>query len=213
MMKHYSIFMLMVMAVLTMMSCHDHETYADQKDRERSAINKFIADRGINVISEAQFLAQDSTTDVTKNQYVLFETTGVYMQIVNKGCGQKIKRGETVTVLSRFNEYNILTDSLILTNNTLVYSGIVDKMSIENHSGTFTGTFDASSSVMVIAYNSTAVPSGWLIPFRYVNVGRPESGDDELAQVKLIVPHSQGQQYASQGVYPCYYELTFQRGR
>lgn len=212
-MKKFSIIILLMMALVGMTSCNDHETYADQKEKERSAINQFIVDRGINVISESQFHAQDSTTNVSKNEYVLFESSGVYMQIVNKGCGKKISKGETTTVLTRFTEYNILADTIQLSNNVLLYSGLVDKMSLTNTSGTFTGVFDRTSSVMFLRYNTTAVPSGWLIPFTYVNVGRPEDEDDELAQVNLIVPHTQGQALASQYVYPCFYQLTFQRGR
>ena len=39
------------------------------------------------------------------------------------------------------------------------------------------------------------------------------SAEDKNAKVKLIVPHSQGQSYAVQSVYPCLYEITYQRGR
>ncbi|MBO7046401.1 MAG: DUF4827 family protein, partial [Prevotella sp.] len=35
--------------------------------------------------------------------------------------------------------------------------------------------------------------------------------DDEIAKVRLIVPHSQGHTIATKKVAPYYYELTFQR--
>ncbi len=57
----------------------------DQLERETEAINSFIVKKRINVISEEQFAKQGNTTDATKNQYVLFPNTGVYMQIVEKG--------------------------------------------------------------------------------------------------------------------------------
>ena len=66
---------------------------------------------------------------------------------------------------------------------------------------------------MYNTYSSAAVPSGWLVPMAYINLGRPASEDDEIAKVKLIVPHTQGQSNASQNVYPCMYELTYERGR
>ncbi len=194
-------------------SCNDNETYADQKKRERSAINKFIADSAVNVISEANFFSQDSMTDVSKNEYVLFESSGVYMQIIRKGSGQKLKDGETANVLVRFSEYNMLTDSLQLTNDILYYSSIVDKMTVKNTSGTFTASFISGKSLMENVYGSTSVPSGWLVPLSYVNLCYPSEVTDEIAKVKLIVPSSQGQSYASQSVYPCLYTLTFQRGR
>ena len=192
-------------------ACDNTETYADQKKKERAAISKFIADSAINVISETEFKSQDSTTDVSKNQYVLFESSGVYMQIIRKGCGQKLKNGETADVLCRFNEYNILGDSLQLSNNILYYSTLVDKMSVNNTSGTFTASF--ISGLMYSAYNSASVPAGWLVPLTYINLGRQSDSNGEIAKVKLIVPHTQGQAYASSNVYPRFYELTYERGR
>ena len=135
------------------------------------------------------------------------------MQIVREGCGEKIKDGETTTVLCRFTERNILTDSLQLTNDVLSFSSIVDKMTVTNTSGTFTASFIKNQSVMAMFYGSTSVPSGWLVPFTYIKVGRQENADEEIAKVNLIVPHTQGHQYASSGVYPCYYTITYERGR
>lgn len=212
-MKKIQIVIIAIIGIVALASCSNSETYADQKKKERTAINKLIADSTINVISESTFNAQDSMTDVSKNQYVLFESSGVYMQIIRKGCGEKIKDGETVTVLCRFTEYNLLqgADSVQLSN--MGTSWLVDKIMVKRNSGTFTASFDKSSSLMYTAYSSAAVPNGWLIPLSYINIGRPTKEGDEIAKVKLIVPHSQGQQYASQNVYPCLYELTFQRGK
>lgn len=209
----------LLMGMIVTVACNDTETYAEQKEKEVSAINKYIADSAVNVISETVFAAQGNTTDVSKNQFVLFESSGVYMQIVRKGCGEKIKNGETVTVLCRFTESNLLlgADSIQLSNNLLTYAAVVDKMSVTNTSGTFQGSFDTSSSLMYSVYGraqqNTAVPSGWLIPFTYINVGRPVKATDETAKVRLIVPHKQGHLYATRGVYPCLYTLTFERGR
>ena len=199
-------------SVGSLTSCDDDETYADQKDREREAINAYIVKNGIKVISEQEFQAKDSVTDVSKNEYVLFENTGVYMQIVRKGCGKKLKNGETSTILCRFDETNLLTDSLQLSNNNLYWSAIVDKMTVNNTSGTFTAWFDTSSSLMYTAYGksygTTAVPNGWLVPLTYINIGRPSEPGDQIAKVNLIVPHTQGQYYASANVYPCLYNIT-----
>ena len=201
-----------IVALVSAMSCDDSETYADQKDKERAAINKFLRDSSINVITEAQFREQDSTTDVSKKQFVLLQSSGVYMQIVRKGCGSKIKSGETATVLCRFTERNLLTDSIQLTNDILSFASIVDKMSVTKTSGTFSASFISDQSLMASAYQSTSVPSGWLVPLSYVNIGRPEKDGDEIAKVNIIVPHTQGHQYASSGVYPCYYTITYERG-
>lgn len=203
-----------LLAIVAIASCSNSETYADQKKKERSAINRYIADQKINVISEATFYAQDSTTDVSKNQYVLFDNTGVYMQIERKGCGEKLKNGETATVLCRFNEYNIMEgDSALQLTNITQYSWLVDKMTVKNTSGTFTASFLSGESLMYSRYSSAAVPAGWLVPLTYINLGRPVNENDQVAKVRLIVPHTQGQSDASQNVYPCLYEITMQRGR
>lgn len=200
-------------ALFTLMSCDDTESYADQKKKERSAIRSYIAKENIKVITEKEFHAQDSTTDVSKNEYVLFETTGVYMQIIREGCGEKLKDGETATVICRFKEWNLLTDSLQLANNIENSSlNFPDLMSVKNTSGTFKASFIKGSSVMYSIYGSGSVPAGWLAPLSYIMIGRPAKPGEEIAKVKLIVPHTQGHQYASSGVYPCLYEITYQRG-
>lgn len=200
-------------ALFTLMSCDDTESYADQKKKEHSAIRSYIAKENIKVITEKEFHAQDSTTDVSKNEYVLFETTGVYMQIIREGCGEKLKDGETATVICRFKEWNLLTDSLQLANNIENSSlNFPDLMSVKNTSGTFKASFIQGSSVMYSIYGSGSVPAGWLAPLSYIKIGRPAKPGEEIAKVKLIVPHTQGHQYASSGVYPCLYEITYQRG-
>jgi hypothetical protein len=111
-------------------------------------------------------------------------------------------------VLCRFKEYNILTDSLILTNEVMKLSYLVDKMNVTRTSDSFTASF--VEGVMFTQYQSASVPAGWLVPLLYINVGRLEKEEDEIAKVNIIVPHSQGHQSAVTGVYPCYYEITYQ---
>lgn len=212
-MKTLKFLALTLLAIVALASCSDSETYADMKKKERSAINRYIANQKIKVISEDVFNAQNQTTNVDKNEWVLFEGTGVYMQIVREGCGKKLESGKTEKILCRFNEYNILeSDSSLQYSNIYRYPWLVEKMTVKNTSGTFSGTFDKESSLMYNTYNSTAVPSGWLVPLTYIKLGRPASATDEIAKVKLIVPHSMGQSNASQNVYPCMYEITYQKG-
>lgn len=219
-MRQAKIILLLMVGIVTLMSsCRDEETYAEQLEQERDAINDFISAKNIKVISETEFAANNYTTDVSKNEFVYFGNNGVYMQIVRKGSGEKLGVGETATVLCRYNEYNLLanTDTVQTSNNVLYYQAVVDKMTVTNTSGTFSGYFDANSSVMYTTYgkngSGTAVPSGWLVPLPYINLGRPASETDEIAKVNLIVPSAQGQSNATTSVYPCYYELTYQRGR
>ena len=70
-----------LLGVMTFTACSDDDSYAERRDRERSQISSFvkngtcqISEDGdtllyvapITVISEEQFEAQDSTTDVSK---------------------------------------------------------------------------------------------------------------------------------------------------
>lgn len=211
-MKNLALAFIAILAILSAVSCDNTETYADQKERESSAISRFIRDSAITVINETQFREQGYTTDLSKNEYVLMQQSGVYMQIIREGCGEKLKNGETATVLCRYTEKNILTDSLLSTNDILSFSSIVDKMVVTVNSGTFTASFVSGESVMQMIYSSTSVPAGWLVPLTYIKVGRPKTADEEIAKVKLIVPHTQGHQSASSSVYPCYYIITYEKG-
>lgn len=211
--------MLLAMVVSLFAACNDYETYSDLKKKERQAISKFLVDSAINVISEKQFEEQGQTTDLKKNQYVLLDKSGVYMQIIRKGCGQQVESGKTVNVLCRFSETNILTDSMLIRNDivgTIYMNGqyidvsqFVDKMTVQRNGSTFQASF--VSGMMQLYHGTSSVPSGWLVPLLYINVGRPLQEGDEIAKVKLIVPHSQGTQTASQSVYPAFYVITYQR--
>ena len=175
-----TLFLLLPLAALLWSACSNDETYADQRKRENGAIRQYLNDSSVTVISERQFFDQDTMTDVSKNEFVLLESSGIYLQIVEKGCGEKIKDGETATVLCRFTERNLLTDSIIATNNILYFSALVDKMSVTNTSGTFTASFDPTSSVMYQVYGrssgSTQVPNGWLSPLPYIKGGQAALG-------------------------------------
>lgn len=207
---------LLLLSIVAYSSCSDEETYADQKKKERDAISKYIADQKINVISEETFEAQGEKTDTAKNEYVLFESTGVYMQIVRKGCGKPIKDGESTNVLCRYIETNLFTDSIQASNIlNSSYALFVDQLSVTDDSGTFKAYFVANTSSLMSFYSSstTTVPKGWLVPLRYINIGRPAKPGDEVAKVRIIVPHDQGHAYATQYVTPFLYEITYQRGR
>ena len=228
-MKKLLFAMIAVAALCSFAACSDSETYADLRNRERDSINAFLRNENIKVITEAQFKERFdkgmTLTDTAKanNEYVLFESNGIYMQVIDQGCGDYIKQGETTDVLVRFSEYNLKTEartsttSLQLSNNVVGYSYLPDKMSVTNTSGTFTGTFDTSSSLMAKAYGysstSAAVPSGWLTPFTWVKIGRPQTASEKIAHVRILVPHTYGTSAASGSVYACLYDMTLQRGR
>lgn len=221
-MKKFTYLILVLVAVVTYTSCEKYETYGDKKAKERSAISRFISEENIKVISESEFKAKGETTDTAANEYVKLDRTGVYMQIRRKGCGSKLEEGTPVTLLCRFVEYNIMEDTLMVTNSVPFYfysqtlgqyidaSQFVDKMSVTRTGTTFTASF-VTGMMLMYHSSSASVPAGWLVPLSYINVGRPNSEEDEIAEVRLIVPHSQGTVDASSSVFPCYYEITYVR--
>ena len=236
-MKKFLFAIMAIAALFSFAACNDTETYKDLRDRELDSISSFLRHENVKVISEEEFKSRwekkqkDNSvvlTDTSKNnnEYVLFNSNGIYMQVLDMGCGDYIQKGETTDVLVRFYEYNLGTraaicnESLQLTNNTVVYSYMLDKMSVTNNSGTFTGSFDTSNSLMAATYNSSTyygtsgtVPSGWLIPFSWVKIGRPKTDSEHIAHIRILVPHSYGTTAASGSVYACLYDMTLQRGR
>ena len=197
--------MLAMCSIFTFVACNDYETYGDKKDKERKAIKQFLADSSFTVISEKQFHDAGDVTDVAKREFVYLDNSGVYMQIVSKGCGTPLKDGENSDLLVRFEEICLSTSTYF---NNIENPYDVDVMNVKRQGNTFTASFTLG------AWYSTygeMVPSGLLVPLSYLNMGRPRSADDQIARVKLIVPHSQGHSIASGNVYPYYYEITFQR--
>ena len=206
--------------VMIVAGCHDDETYAEMKKKEKRAIDNFIADNDlvgpITVISERQFAEQDSTTDTLRNEFVLFEDDGIYMQVISRGEGKSMvelakeqSSDSTIskTILCRFLEYDIEDGSIINTN--LYSSSTVDKMLCKyvHRSQTYTASF--TYGYMLTNYNSSYVPKGWLKPLSYIKLTR-NSG--KIAKVRLIVPHTSGTQNASNYVLPMYYEISYQLG-
>ena len=94
---------------LVFQSCDNSKTYAEMKDDEREAIKRFIELNDIKVIDEEQFESQDSTTNLATNEYVLFEESGVYMQVVERGKGELLEDGRH-EILVRYVEERINED-------------------------------------------------------------------------------------------------------
>ena len=223
-------FLFLMVALTGFVSCSDDQTYAEQKDKERKAVDAFLkrdvtiyGPSGdsicrvgvIKVITEQEFLAQDTTTNVENNEYVLFARNGIYMQIIRRGVGEQIAKGETRQLACRFIEYNILGDSLQLRNDVSYWHTNPDIMAVTNTSGTFSANFvtGTQAGAMYQAYGEEKVLDGWLAPLPYIRVGRQTTAEGEIAKVRLIVPHTAGQSNAASNVYPCFYEILYQECR
>ena len=175
-MKHYpSLFLLFLFAVGLFCSCDDEETYADRREKENQQIQNFLntgvnltdtnsdtysinVPGGINVISESDFAAKGYTTDASRNEYVLFNSSGVYMQILRKGPGKPLAEGESATVLVRYTEYDIASAYVRSTNVLNAYAVMPDVMTCTNSYGTIQASF--LSGVMKNTYSTSTVPAG-----------------------------------------------------
>ncbi len=217
-------------------SCKDDETYADQKKKERKAVEAFLArdplilkdsegnvllsTSRINVISEEQFEAQGEMTDTAKNEYVMFKKTGIYMQIVRQGVGEKLKSGDNKRIISRYWEYSLMGDSLQSTDKTYFWMTNPEIMDVSMNSGTITASFNIDDEIangggamyMLYGNGSKSVPSGWIVPMSYIKVGR-QTSEDGIALVRVLIPHSQGTQTATNTVTPYFYEISYQQMR
>lgn len=206
-------------ATFAVQSCNKGETYADMKKKEKKAIQEFLADNDfvgkITVITESQFYANDTITDTARNEFVLFQDDGVYMQIVQRGEGRSMvdfameqpDSSISKNILCRFVEYDMEQGDT--TQYSQFYPSIVDKMlvSYSHYERKYTGTF--TEGLMLSRY-SKVVPGGWLKPFNFIRLTR-DAG--KIAKVRLIVPHASGTSNASTYVLPYYYEISYQLGR
>ncbi len=219
--KNYLLWAVTALIMLALQSCNNGKTYAEMKEEEADAINKYILENDIKVISEADFAAQDSTTK--ENEYVLLDESGVYMHVDNRGSGKEVLGDGTYNIAVRFVEVTLQTrsdlgitagDTLLanfhVANPSYTIKGEDLKLTISGES--YSASFIDKNSNMYNVYGTQSVPSGWLIPFRYLTPGRT-TDSEKIARVKLIVPHSQGTSSATQSVYPCFYELTYNMTR
>jgi len=192
-------------------SCDDEETYADQKEREARQIRKWISDNDIDVISLSDFLKDTITNnpetgpDFTRNEYVLFEDNGVYMQIIRRGTGKIMQSGDRWNMNARYVERYVSNGDTISMNK---FESEPDIMFVERTGDNYSARFMVGS-MMYNIYSSPAVPSSWIMVMPYI---KPKLLNGESsAKVRLIVPHNQGTQTASANVYPTFYEIEISK--
>lgn len=213
-----------VLAAVSFSACNKGETYAKMKEKERDAINRFLQSNHfvgpINVINEATFSAQGEMTRTERNEFVLFEDDGIYMQIVRKGAGQsmiEMAREQpdstvTKTVCCRFFEYDIENADTTCANIYQKDNNIVDKMQVTyTRLGRSYTAYFTDGRMRERYYTSSVVPSGWLKPLDFIRLVKKEGAGD-VAKVRLIIPHSSGTANAYTYVLPFYYEITYQLG-
>lgn len=178
--------------------------YEQLKEREALQIRQWLSDNQIDVITLSDFLSDTVTSnsetgpDITRNEYVLFDDSGVYMQIIRRGEGRIIEDGETWYMNSRYVERYIGTGDTMTIN---LYQQEPDKFYVKRSGNNYAASF--ISGIMASVYGVT-VPSSWTLIMPYIKPGYLNSTS---ARVRLIVPHTQGTQQAAKSVYPTLYEI------
>ena len=191
-------------SVLT--SCkEDEETYAEQKERETKQVRAWLDSHNVDVISIQEFL-KDTVTDnpitgpdTTRNEYVLFEDNGVYMQIIRRGEGRQISAGETWYLNARYVESYVGSGDTLTMN---LFQQDPDIFYVKRTGDTYSGSF--LSGIMTRAYGNS-VPNSWLMTMPFI---KPALYNGNSAKVRIIAPHNQGTQTAAGSVYPAFYEIT-----
>jgi len=183
--------------LLVFQSCSKSVTYADKLADEKKAIDRYIKKNNIKVISFNQFVENDSVTHIDKNEYVELQT-GLYMQIVERGSENPVDtfaNRDEITI--RFSEYSIM-DGYFTAVGNLDMTDFVDAFiyTISNNN-TIKGEF-VDRGNMIEIYGTKTVPSGWLIPLKYLRYN---------ARVNLIVSSKLGHMNSLQQVYPYAYEI------
>ena len=227
-MKKQIFYLLFISCVLQ--GCNKGITYTDQKENEKDDIQSWILKHDYKIISEEQFYKQDSLTN--ENEFVLLKESGVYMNIIQRGKGKRILDDGRYTIISRYLEIALSgIENFFVTGDTLSgnmklknypvfgpenwslpkYMTQPDDYILTIDKNTYKASFK-ENSMMAYVYKTASVPSGWLIPLRFLKPANsiPTLPSEDIARVKLIVPHSQGSAQAMKYVYPCLYEITYQ---
>ena len=155
------------------------------------SLQEFLKD----TVTDNPFTGPDSS----RNEYVLFEDNGVYMQIIRRDGGRKISAGETWYMNARYVEAYVGSGDTLTMN---LYQQDPDIFYVTRTGDTYSASFQ--TGIMVTAYGNS-VPNSWLMTMPYITPG-VLNGDG--GKVRIIAPHNQGTQTAAGSVYPAFYEIT-----
>lgn len=201
----YFVFGLVVVSSF-LSSCKDDEmTYAEQKEREAQQVRAWLDSHDIDVITLSEFLKDTITSnpetgpDTSRNEYVLFEDNGVYMQIVRRGEGRTIESDNTWYFNARYVEVYVGSGDTLTMN---LFQQVPDVFYVKRSGGSYSGSYQGGG-IMARTYGNT-LPSAWLMTMPFIKPG-VLNGDG--AKVRIIAPHNQGTQTAASSVYPTFYEI------
>ena len=203
------LFLSVIAAGSLFQACDNSKTYAEMLEDEKNAVNKFIKDSAINVISLEEF-ERDTITDLSRNEYVAF-SNGVYMQIVDRGNADDPEDtfDNNNVICARYLEKNIASNELTCFN--VVLPEYINASDYYRSPLTFRYVNENSSAYGIVlstpldydylwTANSygTAIPGGWLLALPYLR---------DNAHVRLIIPSKMGHSISQQNVIPYYYDI------
>lgn len=203
------LFLSVIAAGSLFQACDNSKTYAEMLEDEKNAVNKFIKDSAINVISLEEF-ERDTITDLSRNEYVAF-SNGVYMQIVDRGNEDDPEDtfANKNVICARYLEKNIASNELTCFN--VVLPEYINASDYYRSPLTFRYVNENSSAYGIVlstpldydylwTENSygTAIPGGWLLALPYLR---------DNAHVRLIIPSKMGHSISQQNVIPYYYDI------
>ena len=195
-------------------ACDNSKTYAEMLEDEKNAVNKFIKDNDIRVISLEEFERDTITASKEAgngyDEYVAF-SNGVYMQIVDRGNEDDSEDtfANNNVICARYLEKNIASNELTCFN--VVLPEYINASDYYRSPLTFRYVNENSSAYGIVlstpldydylwTANSygTAIPGGWLLALPYLR---------DNAHVRLIIPSKMGHSISQQNVIPYYYDI------
>lgn len=184
--------LMLLAGVVLFSSCNNNKTYAEMKKDQKKAIDKFVTERGIEILHKWPV---DSA--FAENQFLLLDN-GVYLNIVDSGNG------------NRATQYK--TKILMRCSGQRIFQGDTAKFN----------TFDNYYHPIEFIYGyASTVMNQWVSYYVGPSYEEPiqcyylSSGVESILQyvgedaiVKLIVPFEEGSTYQSSSNYgaPLYYE-------
>ncbi|PXV65523.1 uncharacterized protein DUF4827 [Dysgonomonas alginatilytica] len=166
-------------------ACSNTETYADKLKNERKNIARFINEHNIVVLSQ-----YPANGVFEENQFFRDPVTGVYINVIDSGNGNRASVAKRSLVTVRFSGAMTVPANELDTNTNNV-SGLQPMTFNYGISGTYSSTNQYLPDYFFLS-------QGIIAPLRFVG---------ENARVSLIVPFAQGSTYQLAAFQPMYYEM------
>lgn len=172
-------------ASVAAVSCEDSKSYADQLAEENKSVNRFLADQRVYETFPADSTSFEIGPDAP--YYCLDEENSIYMQVLDRGNGEKAREGQTVYFRSRRYALTLYYGTLLPEN----WSGNSDNMAEEPTYFKFDDYTD---------YASQSWGTGLQQPLKFLNLN---------CEVNLVVKSQYGVSSELANVTPYLYRVRY----